>query len=72
MVLRSTLEQLLLRMNLAELSASLPLISRYLHAVAVHICICSEWVYPTSFMCCCQVTGHVCTVKKVLCVYEVG
>jgi hypothetical protein len=37
MVLRSTLEQLLLRMNLVELSASLPLINRYLYAVTLNI-----------------------------------
>ena len=37
MVLRNTLEQLLLRMSLAEWSASLPLINRYLYAVTVNI-----------------------------------
>ena len=70
MVLKNTLEQLLLRTSLAELSASLPLINRYLYAVAVNIHNCSEWVHATSCMCCGQAKGHVRTVTKVLCVPE--
>ena len=69
MVLRSTLEQSLLRTSLAGLSASLPLINRYPYAS-------SQLMYTTAanrsmlqvFMRCGQAAHHVLIVTKVLCV----